>query len=1398
MGIQVLGPLAVGGSDGYGLRDRVVLEVLVVRANEAVDTEVLADALWAEDPPTSWPKVVQGCISRLRKKLGPDAIRTTSHGGYVLRVTEDQVDSHRFERMLARARDHLADHDPDRASYVLTEALSLWRGRALSDLDEWEPGRTEAERLDGLRMDAQELRVEAEISAGRARASLEDARALVREAPFRERRWALFARALYQSGRQSEALDALGRARRMLRAELGLDPGPELQALEEAILRQDPGLEGTESLITSLVCPYRGLLPYGSEDAETFFGREADVEACMSRLRARGVLVVIGPSGIGKSSLVRAGVVATLQDDGARALVTSPGSRPLESLTALPSRAPFPVLVVDQAEEAVTLCTEAGERTEYLDRLSAYEGPVVLALRADRLGELSMHRGFARLVEDGLYLVSPMSDENLRAAIEGPARQAGLRLEPGLVDLLVRDVEGEPGSLPMLSHVLRQTWERREGPTLTVEGYRATGGIRDAVAQSAEALFTQFDERQQTLVRAMFLRLVAPSDDGVPIRSRVPRQRLALDESHDRLLDLLTGARLVSSDEGDVQIAHEALTREWPRLRGWLEDDVEGQRVFRHLTTAAEGWDSMGRPDSELYRGMRLASASEWAEQHQPELTATEQAFLDASRATAERELRSRARTNRRLRLALAGVGALLVAALGAGVVAAEAARTAEEQARLADSRRLSAEALTTVEPDLAVLLGLQAVRLDDSHAARSALFEVLGKEGDLVAVSRGSGFDYVDVSPDGRTVAATSAFGADAQGQTSLDAQTLALTVARPDLLTVGLEYSPDGQELAVGVSGFDPAGSSEVVPVPHPVRVLDARSLQDVATYDGFAEGAQVEQDGMDFSEDGSRFAAVAWLDGAPWEAMVWDTADPTEPVLRVPLTANLYGLVELSPDGRTVTVAQRTGSESLRAIDVDTGAVLRSSAPNWGGERGGIIALSPDGSTLAHSDVDGVAVLDAGTFERRFTLAGESSGASALAFSADGSLLAAGYADGTIVIWDLDDRVAVHTFRGHAKEVGSVAFSPDGTTVYSVAPDRLLLAWDLTGTRGFPGWRSFPERPAGRQVHASEPSPDGTHVLYEAYTGELRHQTMQFRDLATGSLTPLQDLVRVNQYLWSPDSSVVLTAGSNDGDATSWLETWDPATGSSVRRNDLVAAKWLAFTSDGRLVAVGPDDAVRRIDPVTLEVDGPPIELPRLSGDDWDLPVLSPDDRTAVLRRWIGDTVAVVDLPTGNVRDVNLDGFPSALAFSPDSRSLAVYFDAGLWGVIDVAALREGRLEYLLPLRSFPSNFVQDLTYSADGSQIIASGSGLVELWDARTLLRLASFGFDGQDDNSNARPLPDGHTLLVAHPRGRVLAWDTRPQHLIDVACRLAGRNLTRAEWVQYVPNRAYAPTCPGPG
>ena len=412
----------------------------------------------------------------------------------------------------------------------------------------------------------------------------------------------------------------------------------------------------------------------------------------------------------------------------------------MDSLTALPSAGAVPALVVDQCEEVVTLCDDPAQRGMFFAALAADagRGALVIALRADRLGELSAHPAFARLVEPGLHLLSAMSEPDLRAAIEGPARQAGLLLEPGLVDLLVREVEAEPGALPLLSHALHQTWQRREGPTLTVEGYQQTGGIRGSVAQSAEAVYDQVPEDQRPLLRDLLLRLVSPTPEGEPVRSRVPRRTVTTDVEHEHLLELLVTARLVTSDDATVELAHESLVQAWPRLRSWLDDDVEGQRVMRHLALTADGWDNMGRPDSELYRGARLAQALDWRARVDPDLTPAERAFLDTSaereqsetRAVAERA-RHQARQNRRLRGLLAGAAVLLVVAMLAGVLAARQARradraavVAERNAVAADARRVGAQALVSEDLDHSFLLAVEAVRLDDTPDTRANLLQ--------------------------------------------------------------------------------------------------------------------------------------------------------------------------------------------------------------------------------------------------------------------------------------------------------------------------------------------------------------------------------------------------------------------------------------------------------------------------------------------------------------------------------------------------------------------------------------------------------------------------------------------------------------------------------------------------
>jgi DNA-binding SARP family transcriptional activator len=298
--IGVLGPLRVGGgASALGPRDRVVLAVLALRPGEVVGPDELADALWGEAPPASWSKGVQGCVMRLRKLLGSGAIETLPHG-YRLTVATDRVDAGRFEQLLVRGRELMTLGEPERASYVIGEALALWHGRALVDLEGWESGRAEAGRLEELRLEAEEARLDAALRAARHREVLGEAQRLVAEAPLREDRWALLALAQYRSGRQGDALRTLHRARSVLAGELGVDPGPDLVALEQAILRQDPSLApATEPPEPSASCPYLGLVPYDLGDADVFFGRDAEVAACLERLAATGVVVVVGPSGSG-------------------------------------------------------------------------------------------------------------------------------------------------------------------------------------------------------------------------------------------------------------------------------------------------------------------------------------------------------------------------------------------------------------------------------------------------------------------------------------------------------------------------------------------------------------------------------------------------------------------------------------------------------------------------------------------------------------------------------------------------------------------------------------------------------------------------------------------------------------------------------------------------------------------------------------------------------------------------------------------------------------------------------------------------------------------------------------------------------------------------------------------
>ena len=723
-GIQVLGPARVDGNGDLSPRERTVLAALVLLIGRAVSPDELADAVWGDALPATWNKQVQSSVGRVRRAVGPEAIETTPTG-YRLVLDPRMVDVTQFESEVNRGRTFAATGEPARAAVVFERALTLWDGPAFVDLASWELGRSQAERLEEVRRSVQEDLLEARLAVGDNRGVAADAESAVRAEPLRERRWAVLALAQYRDGRQADALATLRRARRVLADELGIDPGAALVELERQVLRQDPRAAGPGPHTNArATCPWKGLAAYDATDQDDFFGREDEITACLSRLDAVPVLVLTGESGCGKSSLLRAGLVAALRDAGRSVAVTVPGPAPVAGLQAtLAGIGARDVLAVDQLESLFLLDQDREQVAQYCGLLRRHVqdgGTLLLVVRADKMGGLAADPTLGALAERGLHLVSPLAGADLRHAIEEPARLSGLTLEHGLVDLLLRDVEADPGALPLLSHALVETWHRREGDVLTVESYRDSGGISAAVARSADRLYERLPEDQRSMCRSVLLRLVSPSADGPPVPRRVSASSLRGDTAREQVVADLVGARLVTAHEDSIEMAHESLARAWPRLRSWIDDDAVGTRLLRHLVTATEAWEALGRPDADLYRGGRLDAALDWRDTAAPDLTTAETDFLTASvalRSSALDAERARAaaerRQNRRLRVALGGTAFVLVMALVAAAAAGalgRRARTAQDTAEI-EAVTSGSQAVQDTNRAVAALLAVEAYR---------------------------------------------------------------------------------------------------------------------------------------------------------------------------------------------------------------------------------------------------------------------------------------------------------------------------------------------------------------------------------------------------------------------------------------------------------------------------------------------------------------------------------------------------------------------------------------------------------------------------------------------------------------------------------------------------------------
>ncbi|MEZ4597934.1 MAG: ATP-binding protein [Chloroflexota bacterium] len=485
--------------------------------------------------------------------------------------------------------------------------------------------------------------------------------------------------------------------------------------------------------------PYPGLVAFEEADAGRFFGRETLVTELADRLDAAPFLAVVGASGSGKSSVVRAGLVPALRarlaapegDPGAhepRVVLLTPTEDPVAELVAALGGlgGPPDAVVVDQFEELFTVCRDDAARNAFVDRLLALldaGSRVVVVLRADLYDRLAAFDRLRSLASEHQAYLGPMSPAELRRAIEGPAEAGGWQLDPGLVDLIIGDLGDEPGGLPLLSHALRETWERRWGTRLTLRGYLDSGGVQGAIARTADRVVETLQGADLARTRAIFLRLTELGSETPDTRRRAPIAELvhARDDAADRrVLDRLVAARLVVADDRTVEVAHEALIREWPLLREWLEEDREAIRLRRAVTDAATDWERAGADPSHLLRGARLAAVSEWLRARPDDASDLERRFVTASVAAAEAETAEReaarqreldaarraadaeraradeaARSARRTRRAAAALVGLLVAAVGLAGYAVIQSRRADEQRQVAEDQTRVAEQQT-------------------------------------------------------------------------------------------------------------------------------------------------------------------------------------------------------------------------------------------------------------------------------------------------------------------------------------------------------------------------------------------------------------------------------------------------------------------------------------------------------------------------------------------------------------------------------------------------------------------------------------------------------------------------------------------------------------------------------